>query len=285
VPLLTQGDSQMELISTFVQSIIPKIIEITSILLIIISIITVVVRSGFNHIIWDRLWGLVAGKADAQDSTLKQFLLEERDIERFRVITGIKIKSLEEMHKLIELGQNKDIRLPRFANIKRWIDFNSPQIVHKPSNINIAWRTALAILSLLFLICFIILTGIASTTITTDAYLTTNKSKITFKTDGEIVRGIFNQWSFNSSDCIKDKTELIAKTHLSEQEINGICNALNTNYFKINVKNAIRKQLFLLIIFSVIVIWLVISSMASALMAKEAKKIYNILYSSNATDS
>lgn len=57
-------------------------------------------RAGSIRSVLDRVWHLLAGRADVNDPVLKELLLNSRDLERFQFTYRLKVDSLAEVHKL-----------------------------------------------------------------------------------------------------------------------------------------------------------------------------------------
>ncbi|MCF2135223.1 hypothetical protein IHE27_03375 [Mycetohabitans endofungorum] len=101
----------MESLSTFVQS--PALSPLSIIFGGLIMVGLFWWRAGSIHIVLDRLWRLVAGKADVHDPVLKALLLESRDIEKFKYTYRLKVETMAAIHRLDKWRRTHEISMSR----------------------------------------------------------------------------------------------------------------------------------------------------------------------------
>lgn len=125
-----QEINNVDSLSTFVQS--PLFSRLSVVLggLIVVGLFWW--RAGSIHTVLDRLWRLVAGKADVHDPVLKSLLLESRDIEKFQFIYRLKVETMVDVHKLATWMETRGVGMARLQKIRRWVDVTSAEVVSQP---------------------------------------------------------------------------------------------------------------------------------------------------------
>ena len=238
----------MESLSTFIQS--PLFSKFFAVLGVLISIATFWWRAGSVHALLERLWRLVAGKAEAHDVVVKTALQESRDIERFNFTYRMKLASIASIHKLDKWRRGHDLGMAQLQQVRRWIDMDSTEVLRQPPKHYVAVHFLAALLALLstFPAGWIAASH--------DAYLQMRASKVSFKTNGTTVKAPFEGWSFDAGRCAQDEAGIVRITGFSWSETEAICNGFKSDELNQLVKKTLNTQLkagvfFLLIAFTV----------------------------------
>jgi len=193
-------------------------------------------RAGSIHAVLDRLWRLVAGKADANDPVLKAMLQESRDIEKFQYTYRLKAETLAAIHKLDAWTKAHNVGLSRLLRIRRWVDLTSPEIVLQPPKRYVPLHLGIA------LVAVSAFAAIGPMAATPNAYLQMRASKTWFKTDGTSVKAIREGWSIDQSSCAKDRPKVALTTGFNEKESEMICRALKEDGLRDFVKKTVTFQ-------------------------------------------
>ncbi|MGC5803408.1 DUF6216 family protein [Ralstonia pseudosolanacearum] len=90
-------------------------------------------RADSLHAIWEKVWRLVAGGAEVQEPRLRAFMQEMRDLEKFRLVYGLKISNMSDMHRLIAWVRRHGLDMAILQKARRWVDISTPEIVTLPS--------------------------------------------------------------------------------------------------------------------------------------------------------
>ncbi|WP_423739680.1 DUF6216 family protein [Cupriavidus basilensis] len=110
----------MESLSAFVQS------PLFSRLSIVITGLALLVlfwwRAGSIHSILERLWLLIAGKAEVHDPELKSIFQKNRDLEKFRFFYRLKVEPLADVRKLAAWMEVHGVGMSRLQRMRRWVD-------------------------------------------------------------------------------------------------------------------------------------------------------------------
>lgn len=96
-------------------------------------------RAGSIHTLLERIWHLIAGKSEVHDPVLKEFIQENRELERFRFIYGLKVSSMADVHRLSAWMKAHAITLDQVRQIKRWFQPTEGYVIAPPKNY-ILWR-------------------------------------------------------------------------------------------------------------------------------------------------
>lgn len=235
-------------------------------------------RTGSLYAPLDRLWHLVAGKADVHDSVVKALLQESRDIEKFNYTYRLKVETVAAIHKLDKWRRTHEIGMSQLQKIRFWIDVNSPELVRQPSRYHIwvCWLLA-------FLISLSMFT-ISQFAASHDAYLRMRESTVWFKTDAVIVKAPLDGWSFDAEKCATDKTGITQLTGFNASETDALCKALKGDALKQLVKQSVKSQRWLGIAGTLITAAMVTIILLSASSAAAALRLIKRLHSSAAAD-
>ncbi|MCG1017232.1 MULTISPECIES: DUF6216 family protein [Burkholderiaceae] len=266
----------MESLSTFVQS--PALSPLSIIFGGLIMVGLFWWRAGSIHIVLDRLWRLVAGKADVHDPVLKALLLESRDIEKFKYTYRLKVETMAAIHRLDKWRRTHEISMSRLQKMRFWIDTTSHEMVRQPPRHYVLIHLAWACLALFPI------SGISQLVGSGDAYLQTRTSKVLFKTDAVTVKAPLGGWSFDSAKCVADKAGLAQLTGFNASEIDAICNALKDDSLKALVKQTLKEQAWVAIAVVLVAVVVALSNILAARAAKEALRLRKQLYPSSKGD-
>lgn len=120
----------MESLSSFVQS--PLLSRASIALAGLLALAFFWWRAGSIHSVLDRIWRLIAGKADVHDPVLKALLQESRDIEKFQFIYRLKVETMNEMRELIAWMATHRVGMSKLQTMRKWIDTTSKEIIRQP---------------------------------------------------------------------------------------------------------------------------------------------------------
>lgn len=97
-------------------------------------------RADSLHAVWEKVWRLVAGSTDVQEPRLRAFMQEMRDLEKFRLIYGLKVKSMADMHRLISWVRRYDLDITILQKSRRWVDISKPEFIKQPPKSFFYWN-------------------------------------------------------------------------------------------------------------------------------------------------
>jgi hypothetical protein len=222
----------MEKLNYFLQS---PLLSASGPLAIILMIVLFWWRVGSIYSLLERLWRLIAGGADVSDTRLKSFMRDVRDLERFRFMYGLRVESKTELHAMLDWLKENSISIADAQQVKRWINIKIEPVIIKPTSSYFFKTGAMILLSFGVII--------ASQWVGSSKYawLTMKETKISFLSDGQTVRSVLTEWSFNLDQCHENKIKLI-KTGFSDKEISALCDAGRTNEMADFVKRSVEFQ-------------------------------------------
>ncbi|WP_143134607.1 DUF6216 family protein [Burkholderia ubonensis] len=233
-------------------------------------------RAGSIHSILDRVWRLIAGKAEVQNSTLKSFLQANRDLEKFRFIYRLKVETIADLNKLIEWMGRHSLSISALQKIRRWVDVRSAEIVMQPPKNYIKAK--------------IIVIGMVSMVFFGGNFLETSRStlfqmkqsKIWFKTDAMTIEAPFGGWSFSSSDCEGNVASVMRETGFLAHEAVEICRAMKGDSLKALVRQDLKIQRSVGAFGTIAAFLIILYCIFSVVSAQEATRLRKKLYGDSA---
>lgn len=238
-----------------------------------IIVITLVVfiwfRVGSIISLLERIWRIITGKGEITDQKLSKFNKQMRDIEQFNFVYGLKVRSIEQMHQIIEwIGKHKlsyvDVR-----SAKKWIDIQSMN-VQVPLKSYITWRVVGFAFSAILLVLSSIPLGSKS------ALLQFKESKLWFYLDQNQAQGLKNDWTLQAQQCdgLEQNKKLVQQ--ISENENKVICESFKDKGLNDYLEKTVHSQrllsgyIFCMILIFMFVIVMQTQSYHAAKRIKEA---------------
>jgi hypothetical protein len=212
-----------------------------SIFLVIIIISIIVfwrVRSGSSFVLVERLWRLIAGKTEVSDKKLDEFIQDTRNLERFRILYGLRVETKDEMHRLIDWIKNTPIDVREVQKAGQWINANTLGFIQSPPANYLKNRGWMVMASGVILI---LLSGLL---LSQSALLVTKRSGIWFWANETTVTGIWRGWEFGRAQCADGREKIKTDTGLADSEVVVICNGLESkdDSYKVLMKDTIKWQ-------------------------------------------
>lgn len=233
-------------------------------------------RAGSIHSILDRIWRLIAGKAEVQNATLKSFLQANRDLEKFRFIYGLKVETIVDLNKLIKWMEKHSLSISALQKVRRWVDPRSPEILMKPPQSYIKAKIfTVGVVSVIFLGCNYL--GTSRSTI-----FQMKQSKVWFKTDATTIDAPLGGWSFNSSSCEGNIEGVMRETGFLTHEAAEICRAMKGDSLKALVRQDLKTQRAIGVLGMTLALVTMLYSIFTAVAAQEATRLRKKLYGDSA---
>lgn len=239
-------------------------------IIVIILVIFAWFRAGTIISLLERLWTLIVGKADVNDPILLKFNKDIRDIEQFNFVYGLKLTSIEQMHKVIRLVELRKLSFVDVRSARKWIDMQNMNI-QLPTKSYINWK----IIS--FVLCAVLLI-LSSTALGAKSVLLQFKtSKTWFFLDQHKAQGFSVNWVLESEQCDSLEKKEASIPALKENEKQIICESFKDKSFAEYLAKTLRSQrIFSGFMFCALLMWiLVISKQVQSY--RDAKKIKDIL--------
>lgn len=229
-------------------------------------------RAGSIHSVLDRIWRLIAGKADVHDPVLKALLQESRDIEKFQFIYRLKVETMNEMRELIAWMATHRVGMSKLQTMRKWIDTTSKEMIRQPPKHYVPSHLGLATLAM------IVIMGLGPLAGSHDAYLQMRASKVWFKTDAVTVKAPFEGWTFRQDQCASNRSVLAQITGFSQSETEAICDALKNDGLKPLVKQTVEFQAWTGIVGIAIALIFAFTNLGAAISAQAANRLRKKLY-------
>lgn len=227
----------MESLSTVVQS--PFLAAIASPILVIALAAFFWWRAGSIHSMLERLWRLVAGKAEVEDPALRKLMQETRDLEKFRFVYGLRIESMSELQCLMSWMKRHDISIAKLQTAKPWISIESAELVKKPTTRYVIG----CVVSII--ICYVLIVGALHLFASNEVLLKMRESEVWFRTDGEAVRTIWGNRLATLSSCSGNIETLAKSSGFSSDEASALCTGFEDKSLHKLVHREVRKQQWL----------------------------------------
>ncbi|ANN64914.1 DUF6216 family protein [Bordetella bronchialis] len=231
-------------------------------------------RAGSVYTLLDRLWRLLAGKAEVEDPIVKGLIRRNLDLEKFRFIYRLPAETLGDVHKLALWLDEHRIDISKLLKVRKWIDPASADIVLEPPKGYAAYPlVSCAMATLLMLVAAYVAAYPA-------ALLHMRESKTWFITDGVTVRAPSGGWHFSAKECSADTDELSRLAGMSTTEITTLCHALNTEELRQYVQDTTDGQRNVGITALSIGGWAALLGMLAFRSAIEARRLRTKIYGS-----
>lgn len=175
-------------------------------------------RADSLHAVWEKVWRLIAGGADVQEPRLRAFMQEMRDLEKFRLVYGLSITNMADMHRFIAWVRRHRLDIAVLQKARRWVDISKPGIISRPPKSHFAWNGAWLVLSAV-LVQSAILFAISP------AILKMNASGVWFSSDGAYVRTPLGSNKLELTQCATITDKLEKTFHFTTHEIKALCEA------------------------------------------------------------
>lgn len=213
----------------------PLLVPCLTALAVVLLVIAFWRRAYSLHAPWERVWRLIAGGAEVQEPRLRAFMQEMRDLEKFRLVYGLKVTNLRDMHKLIGLVRRYRLDMSNLQKAKRWIDASKQEIVSLPPKRFYFWNGVGYFSALFFAVVMVLLFG-------SPGLFKGNTSGVWFATDGEMIRHVYSSTSYKLDKCMSDLPELKNTFQLADNELKSICNGRADGTLKAQVSKAVSEQ-------------------------------------------
>lgn len=174
-------------------------------------------RVGSIHSVLERLWRLSAGKAEVQDPVLRKFIQENRDLENFRFIYGIKVERPADIRRLKSWLDRYNIGIARLQKAGKWVDVRSKDIVIEPTK-----QSGIAQIGFLVFWYTIFFLSAQAFEIN-DAFLQFRQSGTWFRTDGHSISNLFDRAKVELELCATDQEKIAQRMNFTRQEVLAIC--------------------------------------------------------------
>ncbi len=223
-------------------------------------------RAGSIYFVLDRLWKITAGKEEVKDTKIKEFMHDIHELERFRYMYRVNVDTKKEAYKLIEWMQANSLGMRRVQRANRWIEINTPEIVHPPKKSYLTTRL------ILLMMCGIIFMFLMQILALNYGIYKMKESEVWFLAGSDKIIS----WSIDldKSNCNK-QDDLLKDGKFTKNELNTLCEWIKTDDIKSEVAHTVKMQRELSLVFLIaIILWgtMLIIEVNSAAAANEIKK-------------
>lgn len=177
-------------------------------------------RAGSIRSVLDRVWHLLAGSTDANDPTLKEMLVNSRDLDRFRFTYRIKVDSLDDIRKLHVWSRQHRLDIATLSRAREWVDVTQSDLIKEPPIAYIRWRLWLAGILL------VVVGGFVALLLPSGALLYMKTSGTYFRLQESSFQHPLWFWSFASLDCKTSVDAVVSTTGFTRDETELICGML-----------------------------------------------------------
>lgn len=197
-------------------------------------------RAGSIRSVLDRVWHLLAGSTDVNDPTLKEMLVNSRDLDRFRFTYQIPVESLDDVRKLHAWSQQHRLDVAELSKAREWVDVTQPDLIKEPAKFYINWRVwlATALLLTVYLLGALLLPS--------GALLHMKASGTYFRLQESSLQHPLWLWSVASSECKTSVDAVVRETGFTKEETGLMCGMLQGDGAKslIEENQATQRWLF-----------------------------------------
>lgn len=224
-------------------------------------------RVGSIHSVLERLWRFAAGKAEVQDPVLRKFIQENRDLENFRFLYGIKVEHAADIRRLKSWLDRNKIGIARLQKARKWVDIRSKDIIVEPTKQSGVGE--IVCLTLWYTIFFLAAQAFGIN----DAFLQFRQSGTWFRTDGNTIRDLLDSTKVELRLCATDQQKIARQMDFSQAEVSAICLDYSNQSLEKLIKEGRRAQRILTGGVSAVALWLAILSIFRLKAMGEARKL------------
>lgn len=273
---MAESDNQTQLLDSVVGSLKDINPWITT-SIICLLIIWAISRARSAHFLYDRVWRIIGG-GEIQNTTLKEYWADVRDVEGFRFRTGINFPSMKVLLITIHWIRDNNINIKDLSFARGWIR-ELPWVFGNP------WMKTIRTLVIVLLIPLgVLAAGTAYMLGNESVLLTIKESKVIFWTNGSIATNfIFErnvpEFSVTQNDCQKLPLE-----GLTKDDVNVICETLSPSNLE-KIKNSLIEQRIIAGYFLAVLTFIsfvLLRSFAQAQMASKLRKTLPPFYEASA---
>ncbi|KMN36669.1 hypothetical protein VI26_06265 [Chromobacterium sp. LK1] len=164
----------------------------------VLAILFVVLRTQSYHIPLTLLWRIVGGKKEINDKLLADFLDERNAIMKFRTLTGLKIRTKQEMLALIQWAAKHNEDIDDVKRCGHYFKLSEPGNITSPNRLG-----SIALLLAVFALGIVTAGMVASTGIDDGLYTTTKSKTWFFASSQKTITGLWGNNKISESDCAK----------------------------------------------------------------------------------
>lgn len=198
---------------------------------------------------------------------LRRFIQENRDLENFRFLYGIKVENAASIRRLKPWLDRHNIGIGRLQKIRKWVDIHSKNIVVEPTKKN--GNGEIVCLTLWYAIFFLATQAFGIN----DAFLQFRQSGTWFRTDGNTIRDLLDRTEVELKLCATDQEKIAREMDFSQPEVSAICKDYSKQSFEKLVREGRRAQRILTGGVSAVALWLAILSILRLKAMGEARKL------------
>lgn len=263
---MADSETQVQLLDNVVGSLKDINPWITTVILCAL-IIWAITRARSAHFFYDRVWRMVGG-GEIQNSTLKAYWADIRDVEGFRFRTGINFPSMKVLLTTAQWTRDHNINIKDLSFARGWIR-DLPWVFGEPPIRMI--RSAVIALLIPF---GVLATGTAYMLGSESVLLTIKESKVIFWTDGFTATNFFFEKHVPEFSVTQNNCSILHLEALTQEDVSVICETLSPDNFK-KIKKSLTEQRIIAGYFLAVLTFIsfvLLRSLAQAQMAIKLRK-------------
>lgn len=194
-------------------------------------------RTRSTHPLMARLWHLLNGRREYKDSIIGQFLEDQTALMEFRFITGVRARTVEQTHAVIDWTRKNNEDIGDVAACGSYFDMEHIALKDKeklPSKWHFLGNFALILMLLVGVICLV--TGVVSDSVG----LQMKKSGVFFMLTAEGAEPLWSKSSLSKAQCLK--ANLPPDNPFSADDARIICEIFKDKSFTPYLKKSLKEQ-------------------------------------------
>lgn len=263
---MVDSESQVQLLDNVVGSLKDINPWITTAILCVL-IVWAIARARSAHFLYDRFWRMVGG-GEIQNSTLKAYWADVRDVEGFRFRTGINFPSMKILLTTAQWTRDHNINIRDLSFARGWIR-DLPWVFGEPPI-----RMIRSVVIALLLPFGVLATGTAYMLGSESVLLTIKESKVIFWTDGFTATNFFFESHIPDFSVTQNSCPTLQLEGLTQEDVKVICETLSPDNFN-DIKKSLTEQRIIAGYFLAVltfISFILLRSLAQAQMAIKLRK-------------
>ena len=236
-------------------------------ILLCISLVWVLIKTGSLHVLFARLWRLANGKATKKASVVSGFFEERTELMWFRFITAVRARTLLQAESLIAWTKENDEDIGDVKGCGKYFNIESLGLVDEKKLPKRGRQCALFGISAL-LIFSILLTAFFA--LQNKAILQMKQSGVWFFLTQDAIVTLFSQEVLSVNDCKNNYDKIVELTKFNNGEVGAACEMLQSQGVKNYIVKSVSQQRTFFIFVGVIFFTWFIQTIRSLLQGEKA---------------
>lgn len=259
---------------------------IASVVAVILLLMWACARTGSAHILTTRLWHLLLGKPELKSDSLSKYLDERDALMRFRLVTGIRVATVEQAERLVRWARSHGVDIDLIRAAGHHFDVSMPGFKRPPGGplvwIGVMVCAGLFLYGALIASAVGILTPPVIRVVKSDTWYAVDPAQ-TSRFSGFVQRKPQGP-KFALSDC-KDQPSIVKATGFPAHDVDVLCEVMSTPDGEKALASAHNSQRGFTALLVAMLLWLSLVLFGAMRRGEKAMKLHKLVSATSSTRS